>query len=477
MAPDAFGAWSLILQLSAYVGYLDFGIQTAISRFVAHSTERGDTAQRDGIVSTALACLSVACCAAVAGLLVLAFVLPEVFHSLPCEMVGQVRVALLLVGGSLALGLPSSAFAGTFVGLQRNEVPGAIVGGSRIVSAASLILIVRSGGGIVAMGVTVAAVNVASYGLHYVAYRRAMVHLQPAVHLSLEKVSRSAAKELFDYCFSLTVWALGLLLVTGLDLTIVGIYSFPEIGYYAVAATVVTFLAGIFAALFGAMGAPAAVIHARGDRTGLGRFVLVTTRFGVILLLAAGLPLIVFSRPLLQLWVGTDYALHGAILLQVLLAANVIRISVTPYVLAMLGSGEQSRIILVPLLEGVTNLALSLLLAHSLGALGVALGTLIGAVVGLLGTVLYNIKRTPAIHMSAREYVLNSLLRPCLWAVPLVFLASVWRHLPSSAVSWICGIAAGAVSAFLLWSVSLISADRSALFAAIASRLPRQRSP
>ena len=34
MSSDAFGAWSLVLQLCAFVGYLDFGIQTAIGRFI-----------------------------------------------------------------------------------------------------------------------------------------------------------------------------------------------------------------------------------------------------------------------------------------------------------------------------------------------------------------------------------------------------------------------------------------------------------
>jgi hypothetical protein len=34
MSVDAFAAWSLVLQLSAYVGYLDLGIQTAIARLV-----------------------------------------------------------------------------------------------------------------------------------------------------------------------------------------------------------------------------------------------------------------------------------------------------------------------------------------------------------------------------------------------------------------------------------------------------------
>ncbi|HEY1214232.1 MAG TPA: oligosaccharide flippase family protein, partial [Bryobacteraceae bacterium] len=62
MSTEAFGAWSLVLQLSAYVSYLDFGIQTAIARFVAHSSERGEAEHRDRIVSTAMACLASSTC-------------------------------------------------------------------------------------------------------------------------------------------------------------------------------------------------------------------------------------------------------------------------------------------------------------------------------------------------------------------------------------------------------------------------------
>src|SRR5258707_834662 len=34
---NTYGAWALVLQMSAYVGNLDLGVQTAVSRFVAHA--------------------------------------------------------------------------------------------------------------------------------------------------------------------------------------------------------------------------------------------------------------------------------------------------------------------------------------------------------------------------------------------------------------------------------------------------------
>src|ERR1700722_14202719 len=37
-----YAAWVLILQLSAYVGYLDFGVQTAVSKYIAEYEAKQD---------------------------------------------------------------------------------------------------------------------------------------------------------------------------------------------------------------------------------------------------------------------------------------------------------------------------------------------------------------------------------------------------------------------------------------------------
>jgi O-antigen/teichoic acid export membrane protein len=152
MSSDAFGAWSLVLQLSAFVGYLDFGIQTAIGRFMAHAGERGDSEHRDRIVSTSVAALTGAGAVGIAGSAGLAFLLPRIFHQVPQLLLADFRMALILVAGSLAVGLPCSVFNGIFVGLQRYEVPAAIIGGSRAISAVVLVLVVRHGGNLTQMG-------------------------------------------------------------------------------------------------------------------------------------------------------------------------------------------------------------------------------------------------------------------------------------------------------------------------------------
>src|SRR5271166_706722 len=423
LSPNAYGAWALVLQLSAYVAYLDFGIQTAVARFVAHATELKDSRYRDSIVSTSFFSLAGSGLLAFIGALILAAGLPILFRHLPLALLHDVRMALILVAGSLAIGLPSSVFNGIFVGLQRNEVPAIIIGSSRLLSAGSIIWIAHIGGTLTQLACAVASVNVASYIVQYML----CCHSVPDINLSPRLVSKAALFELLDYCFSLTIWSLGLLLVTGLDLTIVGIYHFEDVAYYSVAATAITFFAGFYNAIFSPLIPAAAVLHARGDDRSLGRMVVTASRYGMMLLLVTGLPLIFGASRFLRLWVGPTYASRAALFLQILVAANILRMCITPYIGALIGTGQQRLVVLTPMLEGITNIVCSLVAGYFWAAVGVALGTLIGAIIGLAGVLCYNMRRTVAIRVDVLEFLRDSLLRPLLCTVP-VFIAAFLLH-------------------------------------------------
>src|SRR5258705_11247372 len=57
---EHFAAWSLVLQIAAYASYLDFGLQTAIARFIAQAAELEQKERQAKLVSTALVLLSLA---------------------------------------------------------------------------------------------------------------------------------------------------------------------------------------------------------------------------------------------------------------------------------------------------------------------------------------------------------------------------------------------------------------------------------
>jgi len=463
LPPEKYGAWVLVSQLAAYVAYLEFGIHTAVGRFVAHGNERSDFEHRNRIVNTAFASLSAAGLLAMMLIALFVAILPRFFREMPAGLYPDVRIALALVGGSLALGLPASVFSGIFVGIQRYDILAVILAGPRILSAVLVVVIARHGGGIPAMALCTAGVTLASYALQWFMYRR----YAPDIRLSPQLVSRDAARELAGYCASLTVWSFGMLLVSGLDLLLVGIFDFEKVAFYAVAASLVTFFVGLQNAVFSAMIPSTAVLHARGDSWALGRMVIDGTRYGMFLLLLTGIPLLLAAKPILRIWVGPVYAVQAAVFLQVLVAANIVRLSLAPYAATLVGTGQQRLVILIPIVEAIANLLISVMAGYYWGALGVAFGTLCGAFIALGGHVFYSMRRTTGIRFSIREYIVRSLLRPVLCALPVVLVLLIQNTLgdlrdPMRLLTLLLG---GTVAAYCSWRWGLIGSDRERILA------------
>jgi O-antigen/teichoic acid export membrane protein len=247
----------------------------------------------------------------------------------------------------------------------------------------------------------------------------------PDTLFDLNLVRLSTASELLPYCFGLTVMSFSMLLVTGLDLIVVGRFQFSAVAAYSVAASMVTFIAGGLYAALNAMMPHAATVHARQKPQELGSLVIVSTQIAIILLVFTSIPVLIYAAPILKVWIGQRYVQTGYPILAVLLIANIIRLIGAPYATVLVSAGQQRLIKISPLTEGISNLLASLVLGSILGAIGVALGTLVGSVFGVAAHILYSMPRTDAeIRISRRRYLVSGVITPFLATIPLLLAAA-----------------------------------------------------
>lgn len=449
MPAASYAVWVLALQAAAYVAYLDFGLQTAVGRYIAFANEKRDVALRDGIFSAAAAGLTIA--GALGFLLVacIAAAAHRLFPSIPPPLLAPLRMTMLLVGASTALALPGSAWSGVFVGIQRYEIPALANGTGKLLSAIGLIWAAVTGKSLVLMGLIMALTNLYTYGLQILMQRR----MVPEIHFHRSLISRPIVKELSGYCFSLTIWSFSMLLVSGFDLILVGRFQFSAVTPYSVSATLITFLAGVQIAIFGVMMPHAAQLHAQENPEALGRLLVKSTQVGVLLLLVTGLPLITFAPLIIKVWIGSQFARTGGSVLTVLVIANMIRLTGTPYASILLGTGQQRLVIVGPLAEGLSNLVASVLLGWKLGAIGVAWGTLAGSLIGVGTNIFYNLPRTRgSIHLSGPMYLSRALALPSLCGIPVcsVLLARKFIGISNSATMAALLVSCGCCVAFSL---------------------------
>ncbi len=407
LSHDAYGAWALALQIGTYINLFGFGLQIAVGRYVAYAEARGDYIERDGIVATAFWFLTGAATVGFAVICVLAFSIEHILPDLSPDLVGQTRSAVILLGLSFAISLPGTVFAAVFTGLQRSHIPAIIQTGGRAVLALALIVSAPSHN-LAILAATYAMVSFLIVLTLWSAWLRRTI----APTVGRRNASRIYGRELFGFCLSLSVWNLSMLMMSGLDLIIVGHWDFAFTPYYAVGVTLSTFVASVLSSLCNALVPAAAASIAAGGTTAALAMLRRSFRLISAISILAGAPLIFAGYALLSLWVGAEYAIAATPILAILAFAGVIRNILLPYVTIAIGTGEQRRMFWTPIVEGVSSLVLSLALVQYHGAQGVACAKIIGATIGLSLLIGQNALARIMPTLSRLELMRESLLRP-----------------------------------------------------------------
>lgn len=466
LGAEAYGAWALALQIGTYVTLFGFGIQMAVGRYVAFSEAREDFAARDGIVATSFWFLLVASALGWLAICSVAIGIHQIVPNLSSAVVAETRWAIILVGLALAINLPASIFAAVFTGMHRSDVPAKIQGTGRLVQAAALI---AAGPlqNLAVLGLVYLIVSVGTVTVLAIAWRRGT----RAPTLARRHVARTHGRELFGFCLSLTLWNFAMLLVTGLDLIIVGRFDYGATPYYAVSLTLVTLVSGTLSSLGSALVPAAASLPDEAD-SHLQNLLMRSSRLIIGASLIMGVPLIFEGHVVLAWWLGEAYADRAAPLLALLVAAAVIRNSMIAYVTIAIGTGYQRRMIATPLIEGIVTVAASVAFASIAGAAGAALAKIAGAACGVTLLIGQHALRDRLGALPRWRYAIESILQPCMAFLPGMLAALLFAHIsPIVVPGEIRFIGVALVTLAAVWAITLKAVDRDFITSLIRARL------
>jgi O-antigen/teichoic acid export membrane protein len=472
MGPAEYSAWVVILQLAAYINYLEFGIQTAVSKFVAEYDARGDRNELHRTVSSAFLLLVVGGSIGLFATAILSWKVPVLFNGMPISLWPQVRFGLIAIGCSTAFSLPFSTFTAIFVGLQQYTYPTLVATFSRALSMAAIIVTLLATGDLLRMAVVLAFFNILTALATYAGWYKLAAHRVP---LRIAAASRIHLQRLFRYCGVLSVWTFGGLFISGLDTLIVGHFDFRNTGYYAVAASATNFAVMLFGSLISPLLPATASFGVVSTSERMGALLLRASRYSNLLLFLIALPLFTGGYILLRLWVGANYAAHAVVFLQILLLANVLRCLVYVYATIVIAGGRQRSATLSPACEAMLNFGLSILLARHYGAIGVAWGTFAGALLGVVLHLLQSMRRTQdLLRFDRLQLIMSSIARPAMVLLPAAALLVANRLAPPSAslaplLSGLCIVA----TAMVAWRFVLDAGERQEVLHFASTRMRR----
>lgn len=373
LGPAGFGVWALAQTAVSYLELLDLGFGRATVKLVAErSGGPADAVVR--VVNTNFFLLSLLGFVALLAGLALAVSAEHVF-SLPDALNDDALVVFAVLAVALATSVPLDTFGAVLAGYQRYD----LLSGSNVLSVVLTsivsVLVVVLGGGLLALAISHAVVMLGMQAVRWRLVRRIL----PALRLSRHLVDRGRVKATATLSGWFLVRDLSRVVIHRIDVVVVGIVlDVRAAAVYAIGAK----LAGIgrkavssLARLFFPY---ASSLAGEGDEDRLGALLLDGTRAALVV----GAPLAIalgFAGPaLIELWVGQGYGDAGRIVIVLALAQVLFPISETCWAIVM-GSGHARMAATAGVCEAAVNLVASLILGLTIGVVGVAIGTVVGA--------------------------------------------------------------------------------------------------
>jgi O-antigen/teichoic acid export membrane protein len=371
-----YGVWVLALSFSVSAGYLsisDLGLQAGVVRFVADADGRGERTRIGEVVSSALAVLTGTALLAILILVGLAFGAEHLFH-VPGSLRTTLRLLFFLLAGEALFSLPGLAFVGLLQGLQRYGWIKAVDLSRQVLYTVLAVVLLATGQGVVAFGAAFVTGSIVAAIGYAVAGRL----LCPELHISPRFIHRSALRPLASFSAFVFITRICGVIWWQMDKVILAsAVSTSVLTGYDIAARVQSAASYPLSLTTQAVIPAAANLKAVESTVRLQALLVRGTRYTLALSLPVTIAAMILARPLIVGWVGPAYAsMSGPT--QLFLAYQLVSSSATISNTMLIGMGRVRAVTLYASVAVAVNLAVSLLLVHSLGISGVIIGTLVG---------------------------------------------------------------------------------------------------
>jgi O-antigen/teichoic acid export membrane protein len=373
----AVGVWMMAISAVAYFGLLDLGMQSSVLRFVSKGHTQQDHQASSDAISAAL-WVRIQISALVLLLSVgLSAIFPYIFK-VPAGLASDAREAVLLIGVTTAISMSIGVVGGVLSALNRYDLQNYAALVQTAVRVIGVVFVLRTGHGIVAIAVC-ELISTLVYNMLLVWIAR---HLYPELRIRLNKPKRETLKRIWTYSSYAFLTTVAIRLVYQTDNLVVGAFvSAAAVTPYGYANALCRYADQVVGAM-GATFVPAASTYeAAGDTARLLTLYKNGTRATLVVSLPILITLILRGPSFIGLWIGTQYSHSSGTVLVILCTALLFSFANRTAGSIAFGIEMHKKIAIWAIGEGVTNLALSIILVHWYGIYGVAIGTLVPSLV------------------------------------------------------------------------------------------------
>lgn len=462
-----YGLWALVGTFVGYYGMLDLGLTSSVCQYISSAIGREDWVECNTVFNSALRIHSLLG-GAVLVLSLICGLLATVFTHSPQDASLFWKVILLL-GLSMAVSFPTKSYVGLLYATLHFDLVSWINLVTLALRTAAIVWAVDAGYGLLGLAVATAVAGIlSSIAIIWLVHRNF-----PWVRLRAVRLERATAKKLFSYSIYLFMVDIADQLRFQLDpVIIMAFIGLGAVTHYRIASVLTDYYMRIMISTVAVFQPLFSRLYGAGEHARIRQSFLLATKISVCLASFLCFGLIAWGKPLILRWMGPSYmdAYGPLVVLALALLMDLWQVPSGNFLNAIF---KHRSFAVLTLAEGLLNLAVSLALVRRYGILGVALGTLIAAVLVRIVVQPWWLCKVGEIPYTKYVTHLFSNVFGCACVIGLCFILVFWGLRPSYPYLFCSAVSATLIYAVGSWQFVFGPDERRIFRAALPQRSQR----
>jgi O-antigen/teichoic acid export membrane protein len=402
---EQFGIYILVISLFGYYGILDLGIGQGLVKFISERTANKEKLHEinSGINSAFSVMLLIS---------LISSVLLFVFSAAISEFlnVGQQNIAatsalIKIVSLGFFFSMLSSVFSSVLMGLQLYNLTSKVDAFNNItINVVSLaILYLFTGSGLKELVALNAFISFVTFVIYLVLVNKQFAGLQIKLHININFL-----KQFFKFSIHIFLSKLSNLYANYIVKFIIGIFAGPAaVTYFTVPSKLIGAFGGILSSAAGTLMPYISVLKSKEQDEMIKEMTILISFIFSTISIPVSLFITIFSKPILEVWMGPAFANESWVILSIMCASSTIASFSTIPNLVILGTGSSKLLGYFSVLTVILYSILLPLLTKFYLLVGAAAALLITSLV-LVSIVIQ--KTTSYLNISMKTYLTNVFL-------------------------------------------------------------------
>jgi len=372
----AYGIWILAVSTVSYLNVLDMGLGSAVIRFVSKAVAQRNPEEAKTAIGAALWFRFLISIAVAVLSVFFAIAFPHLFKIPPdLQHAGQITVLMCALG--VAVTLVSGVFGSVLSASHRYDVLSSISALQTLARAAGVILILKSGYGLVPLAYWEFSVallgGLAKYG--------AAIKILPVSRVKITRPDSEVLKMIFSYSFTTFIVIIAIQVISNTDNVVVGAFiSAGMVTSYSIGGSLMAYSGQVATAVSTTFLPLASSLEAEGRSEDLQRLLLRGMQGTLGVALPISVALVLRGKTFIALWLGSQYSEISGTVIQILAISQFFGIADGIPASIIMAIDKHKPLAKWIAFEAALNLGLTIVLVKTIGIYGVAWGTTIATI-------------------------------------------------------------------------------------------------